>query len=121
MADWRQELALFRQHLEEFMRGAALGRYELELRKQTADGVVDRVKLDLAQGATVQTVVEALGINLQEDAILLVVNGKIAEVDTALGDGDEVRLIPAMSSLNGPTRRRRSAGLSDSTRITVAP
>ena len=37
MADWRQELALFRQHLEEFMRGAALGRYELELRKQTAE------------------------------------------------------------------------------------
>ena len=34
---WHSDLALFRQRLGEFMRGAAFGRYESELRKQTAE------------------------------------------------------------------------------------
>ena len=34
---WRGDLALFRQHMGEFIRGAAYGRYEAELRQQTAE------------------------------------------------------------------------------------
>jgi len=59
--------------------------------------MVDRLMLDLAPGATVQAVVDALGIVLQDDAVLLVVNNRIAEAETVLADGDEVRLVPAMS------------------------
>jgi molybdopterin converting factor small subunit len=58
---------------------------------------VDRLTLDLAPGATLQAVLDALGIVLKDDAVLLVVNNRIAGAETALADGDEVRLIPAMS------------------------
>jgi hypothetical protein len=37
MVPWSDDLALFRQRLGEFMRGAALGRYEQELRQKTAE------------------------------------------------------------------------------------
>jgi molybdopterin converting factor small subunit len=72
-------------------------RLHTTLRRETPEGIVDRLTLDLAPGATMRTLVEALGISLRDDAILLVVNGRIADVDTALAEGDEVRLIPAMS------------------------
>jgi molybdopterin converting factor small subunit len=72
-------------------------RLHTTLRRVTPEGVVDRLTLDLAPGATVKTVVDTLGISLREDAILLVVNGRIAAADSALSEGDEVRLIPAMS------------------------
>jgi molybdopterin converting factor small subunit len=61
---------------------------------------VDHLTLDLASGATMQGVLDALGISLRDDAILLVVDGRIAEAETALAEGDEVRLIPAMSGGN---------------------
>ena len=72
-------------------------RLHTTLRRETPEGIVDRLTLDLASGATMRTLVEALGISLRDDAILLVVNGRIADVDTPLAEGDEVRLIPAMS------------------------
>ncbi len=72
-------------------------RLHTTLRRETPEGIVDRLTLDLAPGATMRTLVEALGISLRDDAILLVVNGRIADVDTTLAEGDEVRLIPAMS------------------------
>ena len=72
-------------------------RLHTTLRRETAEGVIDRLKLDLAPRATVQGVLDALGVSLRDDAILLVVNGRIAEAKTALSEGDEVRLIPAMS------------------------
>ena len=72
-------------------------RLHTTLRRETPGGIVDRLTLDLASGATMRTLVEALGISLRDDAILLVVNGRIADVDTTLAEGDEVRLIPAMS------------------------
>ena len=72
-------------------------RLHTTLRRETPQGIVDRLQLELAEGATLRTAVEALGISLREDAILLVVNGRIADVETPLAEGDEVRLIPAMS------------------------
>jgi molybdopterin converting factor small subunit len=76
-------------------------RLHTTLRRETPEGIVDRLTLDLVPGATMRTLVEALGISLHDDAILLVVNGRIADVETALAEGDEVRLIPAMSG-GGP-------------------
>ena len=67
------------------------------LRRETPEGVVDRLKLDLPAGATIQSLVERLEIKLRGEAILLVVNGKIVKEDQVLAEGDEVRLIPAVS------------------------
>jgi len=67
------------------------------LRRETPEGVVDRLKLDLPAGATIQSLVERLEIKLRGEAILLVVNGKIVREDQVLFEGDEVRLIPAVS------------------------
>jgi molybdopterin converting factor small subunit len=72
-------------------------RLHTTLRRPGPDGTVDRLTLDLAPGATVQAVLDALGIVLRDDAVLLVVNNRIAGAETPLADGDEVRLIPAMS------------------------
>lgn len=72
-------------------------RLHTTLRRETPQGIVDRLQLQLAEGATLRTAVDALGISLRDDAILLVVNGRIADVETLLSEGDEVRLIPAMS------------------------
>jgi molybdopterin converting factor small subunit len=72
-------------------------RLHTTLRRETPQGIVDRLELQLGEGSTVRTVVDLLEISLREDAILLVVNGKIADVETPLAEGDEVRLIPAMS------------------------
>jgi len=72
-------------------------RFHTTLRRESRDGTVDRLPLDLAPGATVQAVLDALGIVLRDDAVLLVVNNRIAGAETALADGDEVRLIPAVS------------------------
>lgn len=72
-------------------------RLHTTLRRETPHGIVDRLQLDLEEGATLRTVVDSLGISLRDDAILLVVNGRIAEATTPLAQGDEVRLIPAMS------------------------
>ena len=77
-------------------------RLHTTLRRESPEGVVDRLTLDLAPGATVQTVIDSLGISLREDAILLVLNGRIADVHSALNEGDEVRLIPAMSGGSWP-------------------
>lgn len=72
-------------------------RLHTTLRRETPDGVVDRLQLELPEGATLQSVLDRLGISLKDDSILLVLNGRIADAGATLSQGDEVRLIPAMS------------------------
>jgi molybdopterin converting factor small subunit len=67
------------------------------LRRKTPDGIFDRVQLDLPDGSSVGTLLETLEIRLRGENLLLVVNGRIVEPEHSLRDGDEVRLIPAMS------------------------
>jgi sulfur carrier protein ThiS len=67
------------------------------LRRQTPQGIVDRLTLDLADGATVATVLDHLGIRGQGDLILLVLNGRPVSPEQALADGDDLRLVPAIS------------------------
>jgi molybdopterin converting factor small subunit len=76
-------------------------RLHTTMRRVTPEGVIDRLTLDLSPEATVQSVLDALEVDLRDDAILLVVNGRIAEAATRLAEGDEVRLIPAMSGGRG--------------------
>jgi len=67
------------------------------LRRQSPEGVVDRLQLDLQPGATVATVLAQLDIHLRDDSILLVLNGRLVKPDHPLADGDELRLVPAIS------------------------
>jgi sulfur carrier protein ThiS len=67
------------------------------LRRQTPEGIVDRLTLDLDPGTTVAAVLEQLGIQLEGESILLVLNGRFVAPEHALADGDELRLVPAIS------------------------
>ena len=67
------------------------------LRRKTPEGVVDRLEIDLPDGATVQTLLDVASIPLSGDALLLVVNGRIVKPEQVLSEGDQVRLVPAMS------------------------
>ena len=67
------------------------------LRRQTPDGIVDRLRLELPAGASVATVLRQLEIGQRGETIMLVVNGGIVKADHPLADGDEVRLVPAIS------------------------
>jgi sulfur carrier protein ThiS len=67
------------------------------LRRETPEGVIDRLSVELPANSTIQSLVDQLEIKLQGEAILLVVNGKIVKEDHVLTHEDEVRLIPAVS------------------------
>jgi sulfur carrier protein ThiS len=67
------------------------------LRRETPEGVIDRLSVELPANSTIQSLVDQLEIKLQGEAILLVVNGKIVKEEHVLAQGDEVRLIPAVS------------------------
>ena len=67
------------------------------LRRKTPEGVIDRLDLELGPEATVETVLSRLDIKLQGRSVLLVLNGKLVDRAAGLSDGDELRLVPAIS------------------------
>ena len=67
------------------------------LRRETPEGIIDRVTLDLPQGATVAEAVRQLEFPTRPRTMLLVVNGKIVPEDHVLAEGDELRLVPGIS------------------------
>ncbi len=67
------------------------------LQKQTPEGLIDRVEVDLPLGSTLQDLITELEINYSLDSLLLVVNGRVAEPSLALTAGDRVNLMPAIS------------------------
>jgi sulfur carrier protein ThiS len=67
------------------------------LRRKTPEGIVDRLEIELPDGATVETLLDVASIPLSGDALLLVVNGRIVKPEQVLSEGDQVRLVPAMS------------------------
>jgi sulfur carrier protein ThiS len=67
------------------------------LRRKTPEGVIDRLDLELGPEATVETVLSRLDIKLQGRSVLLLVNGKLVDRAARLNDGDELRLVPAIS------------------------
>jgi molybdopterin converting factor small subunit len=80
-------------------------RLHTTLRRAGPKGAVAQLTLELAPGAKVQSVLDALGIAPDEDLVLLVVNNRIAGAETVLAEGDEVRLIPAISGGCGEQAR----------------
>lgn len=71
-------------------------RLHATLRRQTAQGMQDRLELELEPGATAASVLAALGL-ADDESVMLVVNRRMVVSDQPLADGDEVRLMPAIS------------------------
>jgi sulfur carrier protein ThiS len=67
------------------------------LQRPSPDGLISRLEIAVPTGATLTDLLTQLDIPLSSDALLLVVNGRMAEQDQILKEGDEVNLMAAMS------------------------
>lgn len=68
------------------------------LQRHTPDGSVeDRLAVTLPPGSTLTDLLDHLAVALPPDALLLVVNGRMAHLHQPLHEGDQVHLMPAMS------------------------
>ncbi|MBN1149396.1 MAG: MoaD/ThiS family protein [Anaerolineales bacterium] len=67
------------------------------LQRQTPQGLQRRLELETPPATTLADLLARLEIELSPDAMLLVVNGRTAELDYELRDGDTVNLMPALS------------------------
>ena len=67
------------------------------LQRQTADGLVSRLEVELPIGSTITDLLDDLEIKMSPDALLLAVNGRVAQIDQTLVDQDVVNLMPAIS------------------------
>ncbi|HSO27369.1 MAG TPA: MoaD/ThiS family protein [Anaerolineales bacterium] len=67
------------------------------LQRPSPEGLQRRLEVDLPDGGTLGELIHQLEITLPVDAMLLVVNGRHAPLETRLQPGDEVHLMPAIS------------------------
>ena len=72
-------------------------RLHATLRRQTEQGMQDRLELELEPGATVASLLEKLGLTEDDESVMLVVNRRMVVDDQPLADGDEIGLMPAIS------------------------
>ncbi|MCK4977161.1 MAG: MoaD/ThiS family protein [Anaerolineales bacterium] len=67
------------------------------LQRQTPEGLVNRLEVSLPSNYTLEDLLQFLEIDLDPDALLLAVNGRVAELNQTLQEGDRVNLMPAIS------------------------
>lgn len=67
------------------------------LQRQGPQGPIGRLEVVLPEGSTLADLLRYLEVKLDPDALLLVVNGRMAELNTRLHEGDRVNLMPALS------------------------
>jgi sulfur carrier protein ThiS len=67
------------------------------LQQQTPNGRLGQLMAELPDGGTIANLLSQIGIQIDIENTLLVVNGRTAELDQPLTDGDQVHLIPAIS------------------------
>lgn len=67
------------------------------LQRQTPEGLVDRLDVNLPSGVTLAGLLQQLEIELAPEYLLLVINSRVADLDDIIRDGDEVNLMPAIS------------------------
>ena len=67
------------------------------LQRRTPEGWIRSLDVLLPEGGTIADIIEQLGITLSPDALLIAVNGRVAELNQKLADGDQVNLMPAIS------------------------
>jgi len=68
------------------------------LQRQTPDGLQRKLDVILLSGSTLANLLQDLGIDFSMDALLLLVNGRVAEPTDILEQGDEIHLMPVTSS-----------------------
>ncbi len=67
------------------------------LQRQTPDGLISLLEVQLPPDSTLADLLSFLNIELAPEHLLLAVNGRIAELNQVLSEGDQVNLMPAMS------------------------
>ncbi len=67
------------------------------LQRQTPEGLIRRLEVELPGGSRVADLLTTLAINFPEEALLLAVNRRVANGATLLQDGDQVNIMPAIS------------------------
>ncbi len=67
------------------------------LQRGTPEGIQRRLEVTLPPASCLANVLDRLAIPLDQESILLVINGRLVGPDQPLADGDEVHLIPALS------------------------
>ena len=67
------------------------------LQRQTPEGLIRRLEVELPGGSRVADLLVKLEIMLPIDALLLAVNGRVADPEQILKEGDQVNIMPAIS------------------------
>jgi sulfur carrier protein ThiS len=67
------------------------------LQRQTPEGLVGQLAISLPENTTMAGLLDFLEIELEPEHLLLVVNGRTAELKRVLQDGDQVNLMLAIS------------------------
>jgi len=67
------------------------------LQRKTPEGLVDRLEINLKPASNITDLLGKLEVDMDTDAMLLVVNGRIADPSQRLSEGDQVNLMPAIS------------------------
>ncbi len=61
------------------------------------NGPVRLLEMDLPEGSPLAALLSRIPLEPDPETTLLVVNGRLAEMETILCEGDEVHIIPALS------------------------
>ncbi len=80
-------------------------RLNATLRRSTPDGYQSRLTVELDQGATVASLLEALNLEVAPENLMILVNRRQVDLDDTLSDGDEVHLFPPLSGGLGISRK----------------
>ncbi len=67
------------------------------LQRHTATGLQKQLQVSLPDGSKMGDLLHSLKIDLDPEYLLLVVNGKVVELDHVLQNGDSINLMPAIS------------------------
>ena len=67
------------------------------LQRETPEGMQRKLDVTMLSGSTVTDLLADLGVGMPWDAMLVVVNGRLANPAAALQERDHVHLMPAIS------------------------
>ena len=67
------------------------------LQRHTAKGLQKQLRVTLPAGSRMVDLIQSLHIELDPEHMLLVLNGKVVELEHVLKDGDKINLMPALS------------------------
>ena len=67
------------------------------LQQNTPQGLRSKLEMEVPPGTTMGDLYTALSLSMSVEHLLLMVNGKLVELDQPLAAGDDVHFIPAMS------------------------